>query len=96
MNSLRHFVIKGKSKWQLVDCCREFALAYEWVEAALARQRREGGGNAGIEILLRQVTTILMMMVIMVMMVMMMMIMMIMTTNGREEATQALRFFLGR
>ena len=41
--------------WFINDYCREFALAYEWVEGALLRQRREGGGNPGNEILLRQV-----------------------------------------
>ena len=39
----------------IYDYCREFALAYEWVEGALSRQRREGGGTPGNEILLRQV-----------------------------------------
>ena len=34
---------------------REFALAFEWAEAAMVRQRREGGGAPGIEILLKQV-----------------------------------------
>ena len=35
--------------------CREFALAFEWAEAAMVRQRREGGGAPGIEIFLKQV-----------------------------------------
>ena len=34
---------------------REFALAFEWAEAAMVRQRREGGGAPGIEIFLKQV-----------------------------------------
>ena len=40
----------------MVENRREFALAYEWVEAALSRQRREEGGvDTGMELLLRQV-----------------------------------------
>ena len=40
----------------LVENRREFALAYEWVEAALSRRRREEGGvDTGMELLLRQV-----------------------------------------
>ena len=50
---LARFPILGLQ--QLADFCREFALAFEWVEGALSRQRREGGGNPGNEILLRQV-----------------------------------------
>ena len=34
---------------------REFALAFEWAEAAMVRQRREGGGAPGIEVFLKQV-----------------------------------------
>ena len=46
-----------ENRWQsLVENRREFALAYEWVEAALSRQRREEGGvDTGMELLLRQV-----------------------------------------
>ena len=50
---LARFPILGLQ--QLADFCREFALAFEWVEGALSRQRREGGGNPGNEVLLRQV-----------------------------------------